>query len=439
MLTTLTVTLLSLTLAAPETSSENDILAGAEARILKHRTAEAVLQIKLDADEPIKGGEPVHIEQTKHAFLFGCNIYSLYGRGTEGANQAYGRHFAELFNYATLPFYWWAYEKEQGKPDYRSTERVLRWCEMNNVIPKGHPLAWNYVDPSWLPDDPKTIIDLQMKRITDCMKRFKDEILIWDVVNEATIPVRPDLREQSPKLTAAIMEMGVGPYVRRAFRTARKANPDATLLINDYHLGPEYGTNVIKELVDEDGQPLYDVIGLQSHQHRKPIPIEDLWGVCEYFARFDKPLHWTENTFLSGQEGWELTKTRPEGWVWESTAEGEKRQAELARKFYTVLFSHPAVEAITWWDFGDKKAWMHAPAGLLRRDMTPKPAYQTLMKLIKDEWWTRTQATSSATGMVRFRGFLGSYRITVGQGEHEKVGEFTLARDRTAPIEVILR
>ena len=77
-----------------------------------------------------------------------------------------------------------------------------------------------------------------------------------------------------------------------------------------------------------------------------------------------------------------------------------------------MLFSHPAVEAITWWDFSDAQAWKSAPAGLVRKDMSPKPAYQELMKLVKDKWWTRGAAETAADGIATFRGFLGEYTVT---------------------------
>jgi hypothetical protein len=75
-----------------------------------------------------------------------------------------------------------------------------------------------------------------------------------------------------------------------------------------------------------------------------------------------------------------------------------------------VLFSHPAVEAVTWWDFSDNRAWMGAPAGLVRKDMSPKPAYERLMKLVKGKWWTAPQQlTTDSAGRVAFRGHLGTY------------------------------
>ena len=78
-----------------------------------------------------------------------------------------------------------------------------------------------------------------------------------------------------------------------------------------------------------------------------------------------------------------------------------------------MLFSHPAVEAITWWDFSDRNAWQGAPAGFLRADMTAKPAYDRLLGLVKGQWWTRASGRSDADGRYDFRGFLGRYRVTV--------------------------
>ena len=81
-----------------------------------------------------------------------------------------------------------------------------------------------------------------------------------------------------------------------------------------------------------------------------------------------------------------------------------------------MLYSHPAVEAITWWDFSDRAAWQRALAGFLRRDMSPKPAYDALHRLIKDKWWTRTTVRTDDQGKAAFRGTLGQYQITVTAG-----------------------
>ncbi len=71
---------------------------------------------------------------------------------------------------------------------------------------------------------------------------------------------------------------------------------------------------------------------------------------------------------------------------WPSTPEGEERQARETLQHYETLFAHPLVEGITWWDLQDGN-WLNAPAGLIRKDGSTKPAYDELLKRIKGEWW----------------------------------------------------
>ncbi|MBP7934062.1 MAG: endo-1,4-beta-xylanase [Phycisphaerae bacterium] len=439
MLTSLALLASLAALAAEPSPAARQLLTDADARIQKHRTADAVIKLTPKPGETLAAGTRVRIEQVRHAFLFGSNVFNLGRLRTPQDNEAYARRFAELLNFATLAFYWWSYEPQQGQPAYERSRRAAEWCWENGIVPKGHPLAWNWADPPWLPDDLHAVMNMQLTRISQCAQHFKGQIQYWDVVNEATHYDRPELKnKQAVKLTAAIAKIGVGPYVRKAFLAARQASPQAKLIINDYRLDADFENRVLKQLVDESGEKLYDVIGLQSHQHGGAIPAETLWAACERFGKYGKPLHWTETTFVSGEQGYNLAETRP-GFKWDSTPEGEKRQAEDVTRFYTLLFSHPAVEAITWWDFSDQGAWQRAPAGLLRKDMSPKPAYQALLKLIKGKWWTKTEAVVEQDGTLRFHGFYGQYKVTVGEGEKERKGLFTLKPGTGEPIPVELQ
>jgi GH35 family endo-1,4-beta-xylanase len=418
--------------------SDAEILQQADKRIAQHRMGELVLRLVDGDGKPLADGTAVRVEQTEHAFLFGCNIFVLNKFDTPEENKAYADHFDQLFNYATLPFYWWHYVEEQGKPKDERTEEIIAWCKKHNIELKGHPLAWNFVDPKWLPDDIEAVKRLQFERIARCVDRFEGSIEIWDVVNEATMYSREMTRRDAPKQTQMIREMGVGPYIRKAFRVARDANPDATLIINDYRTGDGYALKVIEELVDEEGRPMYDVIGIQSHMHAGEWSPSHTWEVCRRFARFGKPLHFTEVTLLSGEQGWGLAQSR-EDFDWVSTEEGEKRQAEKVVEFYTVLFSHPSVEAITWWDFTDAKAWQGAPAGFLRRDLTPKPSYHALHKLIKQKWWTRLNEKTKDNGRFESRGFYGDYRVEAEIEGRKRAGTFRFTKNTKTPIEVTIR
>ena len=420
-----------------QTLSEDEILGQAEARIQKYRTGNADLRL-LGADgKPLRNGAHVRIEQTQHSFLFGANIFMLNHCKTPAENAAYEKEFSDLLNYATLPFYWWGYETQPGHPNYADTERLAAWCAAHHIVMKGHPLAWNEGQPAWLPADLSDAMRLQMQRITDIVGRFKGEIGIWDVVNEATDFDRDSTRKGGPTLTAGIRQMGVQDYLRTAFARACRANPQSTLVINDYVTSDDYMQKVITQLADETGRPLFDVIGIQCHQHRKDWSPEETWQICERFAKAGEPLHFTEATILSGHQGWELRTGNPQ-FDWASTGEGEQRQEKDVTQFYTVLFSHPAVQAITWWDLADQGAWQGAPAGLLRADMTPKPAYEALLKLVKGRWWTRTEARVARQGRAQFHGFYGGYKVTAEDHGREIVGTFTFDAKSPQPVEVRL-
>jgi len=406
---------------AAEVSDEN-LLAGAAARIEKHRQADVVVTVVDAAGKPVPGAK-VTVEQTRHAFLFGCNLYRWGKLPDEKLEAAYRRQFAELLNYATLGFYWASYERNQGEPNHEYTRQAAQWCREHGITTKGHPLAWNYADPGWLPDDPQQIRRLQMARIEDCVSRFAGLIDRWDVVNEVTHFDRPSFLQRAPKHTGMWQKVGQMEFTRECFAHARKAGPKATLLINDYRTDPPY-ERVIEQLVDENGRRMYDVIGIQSHMHGGTWTNRKIWDVCQRFSRFGVPLHFTETTILSGQRGWQ----RPRPWV--STPQGEAYQAREAVRFYTMLFSHPAVEAITWWDFSDNGAWQGAPAGFLRKDMTPKPVYDELKKLIKGKWWTTASLRTGDDGSVRLRGFFGDYQVTVSVEGKRAIKEFSLEKSQ---------
>jgi GH35 family endo-1,4-beta-xylanase len=391
--------------------TEAELLAGADARIEQHRKADAVVSVVDASGKPVPDAK-VTVEQTRHAFLFGSNIFNWGRLPNDEMEAAYRKRFAELLNDDTLPFYWSSYERERGKPIHGQIEAAARWCQEQGIACKGHPLAWNSGDPPWLPDDLDQIRRLQMARIEDCVSRFRGLIDRWDVVNEATHFDRKEFVEsRSPKLSAVWQKVGQMEFTRECFVHARQAGPHATLLINDYRTDPPY-ERVIEQLVDAEGRPMYDVIGIQSHMHGGAWPTGKIWEVCERFSRFDVPLHFTETTILSGDRGWQ----RRRGADWPSTPEGEAYQAEQVARFYTMLFSHPAVEAITWWDFSDYHAWKRAPAGFLRKDMSPKPVYDELMKLVKGKWWTKATLTTGDDGTAGFRGILGDYRVVATVG-----------------------
>ncbi len=393
--------------------------AAIEARIRTHRQAGLVVRVTDMAGRPVRDAK-VSVEQTRHAFLFGCNAFLIDPSVNEPWQRDYQDRFAALFNYATLPFYWGTYERASGQKAEAKLEAMARWCAERGIAAKGHPLCWHQVWPRWAPKTADESIPLLRGRVEELIPKFKPWIAYWDVWNEATSAVH----HKDTGLGAWVIRDGPAGPVRQALGWARAAAADGgrVLLYNDFDVSPAC-ERLLDTLAASNALP--DAIGIQSHMHGGPWSPSRVWSVTDRFARFGRPLHYTEATILSG-DGKPRDGEYHRPGEWPTVPEGEAEQAGHVERFYRLLFSHPSVEAITWWDFSDRGAWKGAPAGFLRADMTPKPAYDRLMKLIRGEWWTRTAATTDSTGAVRLRAFRGTHRITASAG------------GRTATVEAIL-
>jgi GH35 family endo-1,4-beta-xylanase len=404
---------LSATAYGAEGAGANDLLKTANERIDAIRKAPVQVRVLDSQGNPVEGAV-VRVEQRRHAFLFGCNVFGLYGYRDE-QHQLYAARFSALFNYATLPFYWGMYEPEKNNTiwGYYHDKDLAQWCKAYHIETKGHPLVWHGVYPKWAPSDPDATREALHQRIAAIIPEFKSDIHRWDVVNEAVWG-----RTFTNGLGLWLKRDGPAKVVETALQWAHEANPDAQLVYNDFDTGPEH-QQLIEKLA-RDNAP-FQIIGIQSHMHRGEWPLEKVWDICERYSKFGKAIHFSEVTVLSGKHGWELPQP------WPTTPAGERWQADYVEKLYTVLFSHPAVQAITWWDLQDG-AWQGAPAGLLRADLTPKPAYDRLMKLIHQTWWTRASLSSDQKGMCAFAGFLGDYEVTVQNGDVSRTVEYILVK-----------
>lgn len=333
--------------AKQQLGREKEILAKATKAIERGRKVGSKVCITDDDGRPVTRAR-ISVELVRHEFLFGGNIFMFDRFGTAHENDLYKNRFREIFNYATTGFYWRWYEPEPGKPNYAYTDKVVDWCVQNHIRLKGHPLLWacDAGTPPWskeLPPEP-----IQKQRVSDIMSRYDGRIGYWEVVNE---PAHES-----------------GLTIDAPYRWAREASPGSHLIVNDYYVMangcPSFFTLLRHSL--SNGVP-FDGIGIQAHEPQNMrFPLDRVWNVLDQYATLGKPIHITE--FCPTSSGLQITGSRVnEKW-------DEASQADYAVKFYTVCFAHPAVTAITWWDLCDVGSWREG-GGLLRKDLTPKPAY----------------------------------------------------------------
>ena len=167
-----------------------------------------------------------------------------------------------------------------------------------------------------------------------------------------------------------------------------------------------------------------DAVGMQFHMFKS---MEDernshdamynpkfLFEVMDTYEKLGKPLQITEITIP----------------CYSDTAEDEEIQAELIRQLYSIWFSHKSVEAITYWNLTDGYAAWAKPGdmtagensyrgGLMRFDMSKKPAYDVIDDLFNRQWITNTTAETDAEGCAKFKGFYGDYELEINGKKYD--------------------
>ncbi|MBO4579816.1 MAG: endo-1,4-beta-xylanase [Clostridiales bacterium] len=378
---------------------------------LSHRKVSKRVRFIDGKGEPVKD-QKIKVTQTNHRFLFGCGAFDFIPYVMEGSEEfkEVTESWLEIFNYGTLPFYWGNYEPEEGKPNQDVLMKTAKYLQSKNVTVKGHPLCWHTVCADWLMNyDNETIMQKQLARIDREVNNFKGIIDIWDVINEVVI--MPIFDKYDNAMTRVCKDLGRVRMIKTVFDEAHKCNPDAVLLLNDFNTSTNY--EILIDGCLNAGVPI-SAIGIQSHQHQGYWGLEKIHEVLDRFSTFGLPIHFTENTLVSGSLIPEYIEDLNDWQVeeWPSTPEGEERQAQQIEEMYRTLFEHPLVEAITTWDYRDG-AWLGAPSGFIRKDNSLKPSYKILKNLVRGEWWTDTSVTTDSEGYAKIEAFKGDYNISL--------------------------
>jgi endo-1,4-beta-xylanase len=397
--------------AQQEKVKEQQVLSEADRSIEKFRKEDAVVSVKDSSGKAIPGAD-IKVELKRHEFLFGCNIFGFDRTGNPVDDETYKRRFAELFNFATTALYWRNYEPKPGQPNYDYTDKVVAWCRDHGIRVKGHPLLWANPDgiAPWIQGLPSPA--QQRQRLTGLLTRYRGRIEFWEVVNEPGHWA--DLKIDDP------------------YRWAHDLDPAGHLIVNDSNVladgFPDF-YHLLQRAIDS--QVPFDGIGIQAHEPEYlRFPLSSVQSILEHYAHLGKDLYITE--FTPESSGQPMKKALVPGEVWD-----EKAQADYAVRFYTVCFASPAVKGITWWDLSDRNSWRQN-GGLLRADLSPKPAYLALEQLIHEKWTTQLQAQSDQAGNYSFRGFRGSYVITVQYNGRKAQQEFTLNAAGPKTLQVVV-
>ncbi len=362
----------------------------AQKRIEQHRKAD--LQIKVvDTHGKVIPDVQVHVQMLRHAFGFGSVLNSarLWEITDEPDHSRYKQTFLKLFNMASLegamkPKYW-------HTPRYRDlADRSVQWLADHDIMIRGHTLVW----PEWhryddsikqrFDNNPQTLQEYLLAHIQNQVGAYAGKVSCYDVVNELYL---------GDQMQTLIGDTAVAQWLK----ATKQADPQAQTYLNDNRLIAAGGNDqpridYYEQLFSKlklQNAPL-DGMGMQGHFGSQLTPPTRLLKVLDQLAAHQLKIQVTEFTVN----------------VMDQTL-----QADYTRDALTVFFSHPAINAVTFWGFWEGQMY-YKQASLFDKHWRIKPNGRVYEELVLRQWWTDKELMTGTDGQIKTRGFKGDYQVT---------------------------
>jgi GH35 family endo-1,4-beta-xylanase len=345
----------------------------ANARIEQIRKRDAKITVVDPAGNPISG-VTVNVQQLKHKFGFGSAICYQ-------ADQTYYSFFKDHFEWAVVQneLKWGHNEPAQGDYHYNEADFLVNYCISNSLKIRGHNIYWSGSTPSWVwPLSGSALQSAMSSRAASVVGRYKGKLEHWDVYNEM--------------LSDTFFNGQLGNSIRPwTFQQARQYDPNVKLFVNEVGVeNSDTRTNDLVSLVQYLLNNGADVEGIGLEAHMTTIDPVAFKAKLDLIGQFGIPIWITEFT---------------------SDASTDVLKADTLEQVYRTAFSHPMVEGALMWGF-----WEGAPGVpgwyIVKNDWTLNTIGQRYFGMI-NEWTTHTTPVSNAAGEASFRGFQGTYKVTL--------------------------
>jgi len=322
---------------------------------------------------------------------------ALQGRESIDADLA-ARHFSALTAENSMKPE--ALQPAEGQFTYDAADRLVEIAEACGAAPIGHTLVWHAQTPAWFfvdSDGSPVGRDVALGRlrahIAAVVGRYRGRIGQWDVVNEAISDASGEWLRPSPWREA------IGDdYIAEAFRAAHAADPDATLIYNDYNIelrGKRAKTLRLLRMLLDQQVPVH-AVGIQGHWRMDTPDFAEVEEAILEFAALGLTVMITEmdigvlpTQYQGGDVSVNEVMTREQQAVMDpyvdSLPEEVARQhaARCQRAFEMFLRHKHVIGRVSFWGTCDGSSWLNDfPVRgrtdyplLFDRRRRPKPAF----------------------------------------------------------------
>lgn len=220
--------------------------------------------------------------------------------------------------------------------------------------------------------------------ITTVVGRYKGQVKVWDVVNEALADSGTNLLRNSLWLQI------IGPdFIAKAFEYAHAADPDAILRYNDYSLeNPAKRHKLITLIQSLQAQHVpVMAIGSQTHVSVSAPSFEEEDQALTDLETLGLPIHITELDVNSAQAGQRNTSgdvaanaASTQGGL---VSDANQKLADAYAGLFRAFLKHEkSVKVVTLWGVNDGVSWRAQGRPLLfDANDQPKPAFDAVLRV----------------------------------------------------------
>lgn len=352
------------------------------------RLADEVLSIALPLGEQMALlHASVFLNRRRQAGQLGRRLFGTIANLSTKA-ELYRKRMRNGFDFITVPVSWRNIEPKQGEFEWTDLDEWIEWLTAQGMPIKASPLVSFHERhvPDWLyiyENDYETTRQFVFEHIRRVVQRYKNRVQVWDCISGIHAHNVFNMNfEQLMDLT------------RMSSAITKQIAPDAITLIDIvcpwgeyYARNPRsippmlYADMIVQNNINFDafGMQLYVGVAEEGMYVRDMFEISCM---LDRFAVLGKPIHITATQVPSAGtpdelDAWSGTESPERGGVWHDTW-SEALQSRWLRELFNVALSKPFIDTVTWRDLADVDGHFLPHGGLLRRDFSPKLAYEQL-------------------------------------------------------------
>jgi endo-1,4-beta-xylanase len=275
-------------------------------------------------------------------------------------------------------------QPSEGEFRWAGPDKLVQYARENDKAIHGHTLVWHQQAAEWMfedsegnpleatPENKELVLQRLETHIRAVVGRYKDDVQVWDVVNEVIDPDNSNCMRWG-----RWYELTGTDYIVMAFRVADEVAPDAVLLINDYGTTDPRKRACLYDVVSDlraQGVPV-DGVGHQMHISIASPSAEVIEETILMFAELGVEQHITEldmSIYANDMDSYTVVPDEilvRQGKRYKAVFDAFKRQADH-------------IQSVTFWGLADDHTWLKTfPVArinlplLFDEQLQAKPAY----------------------------------------------------------------